>query len=760
MLGHFFKILSITLAIWFASGVASMAQTAEKTGSLSPESLQKIVDDAAAKGLDVVIVSTSKAAAASAGPDATVSLQATLGTFRAKLLKIIEEIPQVIPDIAETLIDASNSIGGSGLWWTIAVTIIAIFIAIIVTVFYLKWLIGKLQPMFDSMPEERSVNMCLLLVRYAGRAVGIIIFAVVAFALASIVLGNSQAEEITIYEWVYSVAFALLITEVWRIWLCPGWAERRIPDMSDEDASMLFNWLRAGTMVGLFAVGLLRWLAELGLDGEALTTLQIILVLGFLVFWYAVLLKARTPVAKLLIGNGQATNLPLFARLFAQSWHHLAGLYLVFACFVSVYRLVMELPDAMGLMAALFFTLIACLTVYGIGTVIIDRLLAKRQVKFKEDNPDVKTVAETKYYAEDDEPTIIEASDTPGTPFVTRDLTYVGLARQGLLLVIFGFAGVFLLAQWGIDLFDEESALVRVWDVVIVMIGGYIVFQIAKIAIERKIEDEGTGVEAAPGEEGGASGATRLATLLPLIRYTVLATIVIMTAMIALSGLGLDVGPLFAGAGIIGMAVGFGAQTLIRDIFSGAFFLFDDAFRKGEYVDVGDVKGTVERITIRSLQLRHHMGPLNTIPYGEIRMLKNYSRDWVMMKLKLRLTYDTDVEKVRKLIKKLGIELQQHPEFGEDFLQPLKSQGVYAMEDSAMIIRVKYMTRPGDQFVIRKHVYSRIRELFAENGIKFAHRQVTVRLAEDEYENLTEKQKTQVLGAAIGDPEPATPEKG
>ena len=149
------------------------------------------------------------------------------------------------------------------------------------------------------------------------------------------------------------------------------------------------------------------------------------------------------------------------------------------------------------------------------------------------------------------------------------------------------------------------------------------------------------------------------------------------------------------------------------------------------------------------------MGPLNTIPYGEITMLKNYSRDWVMMKLKLRLTYDTDVEKVRKLIKKLGVELQQHPEFGEDFLQPLKSQGVYAMEDSAMIIRVKYMTRPGDQFVIRKHVYARIRELFAENDIKFAHRQVTVRLADENYENLTEKQKIQVLGAALGDPETA-----
>jgi small-conductance mechanosensitive channel len=101
-----------------------------------------------------------------------------------------------------------------------------------------------------------------------------------------------------------------------------------------------------------------------------------------------------------------------------------------------------------------------------------------------------------------------------------------------------------------------------------------------------------------------------------------------------------------------------------------------------------------------------------------------------MMKLPLRLTYDTDVEKVRKLIKNLGQELLEHPTEGHKFLQPLKSQGVYMMEDSAMIIRVKYMTRPGDQWTTRKLVYSSIRELFEKEGIKFAHKEVTVRIPE------------------------------
>jgi small-conductance mechanosensitive channel len=176
--------------------------------------------------------------------------------------------------------------------------------------------------------------------------------------------------------------------------------------------------------------------------------------------------------------------------------------------------------------------------------------------------------------------------------------------------------------------------------------------------------------------------------------------------------------------------------------------LIDDAFRKGEYVDIGQVKGVVEKISMRSFQLRHHLGALHTVPFGEIKQLTNYSRDWVMMKLPLRLTYDTDVEKVRKLIKKLGQQLLEDPVIGPMFMQPLKSQGVYAMEDSAMIVRVKFMTRPGDQFVTRKVIYSAIREIFEREGIHFAHREVTVKLADGvQAENLTPEQREAIAGS-------------
>lgn len=235
--------------------------------------------------------------------------------------------------------------------------------------------------------------------------------------------------------------------------------------------------------------------------------------------------------------------------------------------------------------------------------------------------------------------------------------------------------------------------------------------------------------------------------MLPLFRGAILAVVVVSIILIVLLELGINVSPLFAGAGVVGLAVGFGSQTLVRDIFSGAFFLVDDAFRKGEYIDIGDVKGTVERISVRSFQLRHHLGALHTIPFGEIRVLTNYSRDWVMMKLPLRVTYDTDVEKVRKLIKKLGQELLDDPVIGDTFIQPLKSQGVIEMQDSAMIIRVKFMTKPGDQWLVRKKVFQEIRDLFAREGVKFAHREVTVRLAEDQADQAPKDKRDLAVGA-------------
>jgi small-conductance mechanosensitive channel len=281
---------------------------------------------------------------------------------------------------------------------------------------------------------------------------------------------------------------------------------------------------------------------------------------------------------------------------------------------------------------------------------------------------------------------------------------------------------------------------------------GYMAYEAVKILIDRQIAKESPAEKDEEAEIGGA-GESRISTLLPIFRNFLLITIVVIAAMVVLAELGVNIAPLFAGAGVVGLAVGFGAQTLIRDIFSGAFYLIDDAFRKGEYIDIGSAKGTVEKISIRSMQLRHHRGALTTIPFGEIQQVENFSRDWAIMKLAFRVTYDTDVEKMRKIIKKFGQRLLEDEYYGPMFLAPLKSQGIMSMEDSAMIARVKFTAKPGKQFELRKVIYAGLRDLFEENGIRFAHRQVTVRVAgagDDEDDGANGKISPEAAKAAAG----------
>jgi len=264
-------------------------------------------------------------------------------------------------------------------------------------------------------------------------------------------------------------------------------------------------------------------------------------------------------------------------------------------------------------------------------------------------------------------------------------------------------------------------------DVGLTLLLAYLGWELARTAIDRRLALEGgpTGPTEIGGE-GGGQGASRLKTLLPLFRKFLMVTLAAIVVMLVLSSLGVDIGPLLAGAGVVGLAIGFGAQTLVRDIVSGVFFLMDDAFRLGEYIEVGSIRGTVEQISIRSLRLRHHRGALHTVPFGEIQHLTNHSRDWVIMKLQFRVPYDTDLQKVKKIFKKIGAEMAADPVMGPNLLDPPKSQGVLEMDDSAMIIRAKFMAKPGEQFVIRRELFQRVQKEFEAAGIQFARRQVSV----------------------------------
>jgi small-conductance mechanosensitive channel len=302
--------------------------------------------------------------------------------------------------------------------------------------------------------------------------------------------------------------------------------------------------------------------------------------------------------------------------------------------------------------------------------------------------------------------------------------------ERGIRAVLIIGAIAVLAWGWGIDLahfHDQETWIGRAADgvlsaVVIVLIADFL-WQASKTAIDRKLAEAADTGQANTDE---ARRRARLRTLLPIFRNILFVAVVAIGAMMALSALGVQIGPLVAGAGIIGIAIGFGAQTFARDVIAGMFYLMDDAFRVGEYIQAGRYKGTVEGFSIRSVRLRHHRGPVFTVPFNLLGAVENMSRDWVIDKIAIGVTYDSDLEKARKLIKQIGLELQQDPEFAPLILEPLKMQGVDELGDYAVTIRAKMMTVPGEQFVIRRKAYAMIKKAFDENGIKFAFPTVQV----------------------------------
>jgi moderate conductance mechanosensitive channel len=232
-----------------------------------------------------------------------------------------------------------------------------------------------------------------------------------------------------------------------------------------------------------------------------------------------------------------------------------------------------------------------------------------------------------------------------------------------------------------------------------------------------------------PGQDDDTveEATSRLSTILPIVRNLVLGAVISVAALATLSSLGVDIAPLMAGFGVLGLALSFGSQTLVKDVVSGIFFLAEDAFRIGEYIDTGKLKGTVEQITLRSVRLRHQNGPIHTIPFGQIAAVTNFSRDWGTVKFELRFDRDADLEAIRKTTKKVGLELLEHPDFGNEFLIPLKMQGIQDITENSMVIRFKFTSRPGNPSIIKREAIKRLLEVYKAAGVNLASNAVVVR---------------------------------
>ena len=307
---------------------------------------------------------------------------------------------------------------------------------------------------------------------------------------------------------------------------------------------------------------------------------------------------------------------------------------------------------------------------------------------------------------------------------------YLPVLHVGLRWVIYAVAALAVLQAWGIDAFGwletpfgrrlTESAL----SIAVVMVLALIAWEAISSAIERyltRTDADGTLIE--------RSARTR--TLLPLLRNAVLVVLTVMVSMIVLSELGVDIAPLLAGAGVVGLAIGFGAQKLVQDVITGVFILFEDSISVGDVVKVSGLAGVVEALSIRSIRMRDLSGNVHTVPFSAVDTITNMTKDFSYYVFEVGVAYREDTDEVAKVLKQIGAEMQDDPEFGQLILAPFEVLGVDQFADSAVIIKARFKTAPIKQWTVGREFNRRMKLRFDELGIEIPFPHTTIYFGED-----------------------------
>ncbi|WP_439854935.1 mechanosensitive ion channel family protein [Pseudomonas yamanorum] len=220
----------------------------------------------------------------------------------------------------------------------------------------------------------------------------------------------------------------------------------------------------------------------------------------------------------------------------------------------------------------------------------------------------------------------------------------------------------------------------------------------------------------------------RAQTMMPLIRNVLFVTIFIIAAIVALANMGMNVTPLLAGAGVIGLAIGFGAQSLVADLITGLFIIIEDSLAIDDYVDVGGHLGTVEGLTIRTVRLRDIDGIVHTIPFSEIKSIKNYSREFGYAIFRVAIPYNMEIDDAIKLMRDVGQKMRNDPLQRRNIWSPLEIQGVESFESGSAILRARFKTAPIKQWEVSRAFNLSLKRHLDEAGLDLATPRLSVQV--------------------------------
>jgi len=310
--------------------------------------------------------------------------------------------------------------------------------------------------------------------------------------------------------------------------------------------------------------------------------------------------------------------------------------------------------------------------------------------------------------------TMAERFADPATPKDARHVARWSMRIARLLVIVLALLAV--LRVWGFDLAQLMQGPLGVVLGVAGRIALIVVLALAAIELSQFAIRKVLGRVARRARD--ARRAAQLRTLSPVLSGLVLTTIIVLATMMALSEIGVEIGPLLAGAGIVGLAVGFGAQTLVKDFLTGLFLIIEDIVSVGDVARIGDSGGLVEDMSLRTIKLRDFDGTLHVIPYGEAQIIRNLTKGFSFYVFDLSISYSSDILKALDLMKETGDELMRDEKFSPLILEPIEVFGVDKLGDSGVVLKARIKTKPIQQWNVGREYLKRIKLAFDAHGIE------------------------------------------
>ncbi|MFO1154487.1 MAG: mechanosensitive ion channel [Rhodospirillales bacterium] len=525
--------------------------------------------------------------------------------------------------------------------------------------------------------------------------VSVAVFAASAY-FAALIVSPPPAVQAMALNFVHAYAIGRGLMALARALLWPE-APRPLP-ISDATAKKLLAWVRRFVQLGVGGYFFIAAIILLGIPRQAGSLLFDILYFLLAALAVAMILTNRHQAAHYLRGSTTDSEWRILSPLrttLAPIWHILAILYVIAFFAVSAFDIengfVRMARGTAATLAAVALTLAAIAVARG----------------GRRGSAHILTQA------------------SPSRSLTERLATYTPIFRWIVAAALILGATVLACEGWGIQALtwlaeDRGRQLVSAFaSIALTLVFAILAWEAASTAIQRYLAS-------ARLDESAAALSARRRTLLPLLQKTLLAFLSVMVVLITFSEIGIDIAPLLAGAGVAGLAIGFGAQRLVQDVITGFFMLVEDAVAVGDVVAVAGISGVVEDMSVRALKLRDTAGTLHTVPFSTVTTVSNMTKNFSYYVLDIAVAYDEDPDQVADVCRTILAEMRQEASFRSIILEPLDVLGLDSFGESAIVIKARIKTRPIKQWFVGREFNKRMKQRFDTLGIEFPYPHRTI----------------------------------